>query len=55
MDREFRIRRFKLLHKEWVNNKVLLYTTGNYIQYPVINQKNMKKNACAYIYIYMHI
>ena len=22
---------------EWINNKVLLYSTGNYIQYPVIN------------------
>ena len=25
------------LSKEWINNKVLLYTIGNYIQYPVIN------------------
>ena len=32
---------------EWINNKVLLYSTGNYIQYPVINHngKNMNKNA----------
>jgi len=21
----------------WINNEVLMYTTGNYIQYPVIN------------------
>jgi len=21
----------------WINNEVLLYSTGNYIQYPVIN------------------
>ena len=30
-----------------MNNKVLLYSTGNYIQYPVINhnRKNMKKNV----------
>ena len=29
-----------------MKNKVLLYSTGNYIHYPVINQmeKNMKKN-----------
>ena len=27
----------KLLHLEWVNNKVLMYSTGNYIHYPVIN------------------
>ena len=25
------------LYIEWINNKVLLYSTGNYIQYPVIN------------------
>ena len=29
--------RCKLLHLEWINNKVLKYSTGNYIQYPVIN------------------
>ena len=28
-------------YMEWINNKVLLYSTGNYIQYPVIN--NNKK------------
>ena len=27
----------KLLYLRWINNKVLLYRTGNYIQYPVIN------------------
>ena len=26
----------KLVYTEWVNNKVLLYSTGNYIQNPVI-------------------
>ena len=25
------------LYIEWKNNKVLQYSTGNYIQYPVIN------------------
>ena len=33
----FGIIRYKLLHIEWINNKVLLYITGNYIQYPMIN------------------
>ena len=37
MEWEFGISRCKLLHIEWINNKVLLYSTGNYIQYPVIN------------------
>ena len=36
------------------NNKYLLYSTGNYIQYLVIpyNGKNLKKNIYIYIYIY---
>ena len=47
MDWEFGISRCKLLYTEWINNKVLLYSTGNYIQYPVINHKGkeIKKNV----------
>ena len=37
MDWEFWIIRCKLLYTELINNKVLLYSTGNYIQYPVIS------------------
>ena len=29
--------RCKLLYLEWINNKVLLYSTGNYIQYSMIS------------------
>ena len=36
-DWEFGISRHNLLYIECKNNKVLLYHTGNYIQYPVIN------------------
>ena len=32
MDWEFRGCRCKLLPLEWINNEVLLYSTGNYIQ-----------------------
>ena len=39
--------RCKLVYTGWINNKVLLYSTGNYIQYPVINQ-----NGKEYIYMY---
>ena len=39
MDWEFGFSRGKLLYIEWINNKVLLYRTGNYIQYPVISHK----------------
>ena len=52
MDWEFEISRWKVLYIRWINSKVLLYSTGNYIQCPVLNQngKNMKNN---YIYIYV--
>ena len=38
MEWQFRISRCKLLYIEWINNKVRLYSTGNFIQYPTINQ-----------------
>ena len=34
---EFGISRYKILCLGWINNKVLLYSTGNYIHCPVIN------------------
>ena len=37
MDWEFGVSRCKLLHIEWINDKVLLYSTGNHIQYPETN------------------
>ena len=30
--------RCKLLHLEWISHKLLMYSTGNYIQYPMISQ-----------------
>ena len=33
MEWEVRVRRWKFLYIGWINNKVLLYSTGNYIQY----------------------
>ena len=36
-DWEFGISRCKLLCIGWINNKVLLYSIGNYIQHPVIS------------------
>ena len=42
--------RGKLLHIEWINNKVLLYKTENYIQYHMINlEKNISKKNVLYI------
>ena len=37
MEWEVGVNRYKLLCIEWINNKVLLYSTENYIQYPMIN------------------
>ena len=42
MDWEFEVSRCKPLHIEQINNKVLLYSTGNYIQYPGINHNEKK-------------
>ena len=38
------------MYIEWINNKVLLYSTGNYIQYSVINH-NGKENEKECVYI----
>lgn len=47
MDWEFGVGRCKLLYVEWIDNKVLLLSTGSYIQYPLINhkEKNIKNNV----------
>ena len=37
MDWQFGVGRCKLLRLEWINNKVLLFNTDNYIQSPGIN------------------
>ena len=50
LDWEFGISRCKLLYIEWINHRVLLYSTGNYIQYPVINH-NGKECQEEYIYV----
>ena len=44
------ISRYKLLYIKYINNKVLLYSTGNYIQYPVINH-NGKEYEKEYVHI----
>ena len=49
MDWEFGISRCKLLYIEWINNKVLLCSTGNYIQYPVINHNGKEYKKCIYV------
>ena len=50
MEWEVGVSRCKLLYIEWINNKVLLYSTENYIQYPVINH-NGKEFLKKKVYI----
>ena len=48
-DWEFGISRCKLLYIGWINNKVLLYSTGSYTQYPMINHNGKEyEKECTY-------
>ena len=49
-DWEFAIRSCKLLYIEWINSKVPLYSTGNYIQFSMINHKG-KEYEKEHIYV----
>ena len=50
LDWEFGTNRCKLPYREWINNKVLLYSTENYIQYPVINRNGQEYKKNTYMY-----
>ena len=52
MEWKFGISRCKLLYIGWINNKVLLYSTGNYSQHPEINHNGKEykdKCVCSYL------
>ena len=51
MDWESGISRYKLFHTGWIN-KVLLYSTGNYIQYPMINHNGKEYGKNTYVCVY---
>ena len=55
MDWEVGYNRCKLLYIKWIINKDL-YSTENYLQYPMINhnEKNIKKYICTHKYIYVY-
>ena len=53
-DWEFGISRCKLLYIEWINNKVLLYSTGDYIQYLVINHNDKRMCVCVCVCVCIH-
>jgi len=48
MEWESGVSRCKFLYIEWINDKVLLYSRENYIQYPKQNGKEYKKQ-CIYV------
>ena len=47
---------YNLLSIEWINNKVLLYSTGNYIQYPLVNyhEKEYEKEHVILLLLFSH-
>ena len=53
-DNQNGIHRYTQLYIKQINNKDLLYRTGNYIQYLVITQ-NRKESEIIYIYMCMYI
>ena len=56
MEWEVGINRCKLLYVEQINYKVLLYSTEDYLQYPMIKhcrKRIFKKKVYIYIYIYI--
>ena len=56
IDWEFGISRCKLLYMEFINNEVLLYSTGSYIQYPVINHNGKEiQSMCVCVCVYKYI
>ena len=53
MNWEFGVGRCKPLHLEWINNKVLLYSTKNYTPFPGIKDNGKGyffKKECIYLY-----
>ena len=45
MEWEFGVSRCKLVCVEWTKTQALLYSTDNYIQYPMINYSSVSKES----------
>ena len=52
MEWEFGVSGCKLFYIGWINHKILLQSTGNYIQYPIINYNGKEYKRRMYIYRY---
>ena len=56
MDREFGISRCQLVYIGRINNKILPYSTENYIHYPGTHYDGKEcENTYIYIYIYINV
>ena len=53
-DGEFGVGRCKLLRIEWIDNKALLYSTGNYSPYPGINHNGKEHEKEGMCVMYRH-
>ena len=51
MEWEVGISRRKLLYTEWINNQALLYSTTNYIKYPMRNHNGKEYLKRLYIHV----
>ena len=51
IDWEFGVGRGKLLHLEWINNKVLMYSTETCSQYPMIKHNGKEEYMCVYNWV----
>ena len=56
IDWGFGVSRCKLLHSEWIDNKILLHSTWIYNQSPGLDhdRKGYKKITCVHIHIYIY-
>ena len=50
MEWEVGMSRCKLSYIEWIDNKVLLYSTENHIQYPMTNHNGKEYKKCIRTY-----
>jgi hypothetical protein len=52
LDWEFGISGYKILHTDWIN-KVLLYSTGNYLQYSRISHNGKYEKESVHMHTYI--
>ena len=48
MDWELGVNRCRLLPSEWINNEILLCSTGNYVKSLMMEPDNVRKKECIH-------